>query len=225
MSGRMLPQSTGGTALRLHSCRALSSGPHNHLTSKKKLFEALPLTNQLPVHLRSHSSSPFVPRVLLLNIPLTIIPLPSDPSSPFSLFSPVHSGFPDLLDLRLSALMSGSNSALRSLSRRSHARMLISRAEQNRPERLFRFRISVICVHLRPHSFSPFVPRVLLLNIPLTIIPLPSDPSSPFAPFSPVHSGFAFRSRFSTLLGNGNGSPTVYTFPVEDRSSHELALV
>src|SRR5260370_17612163 len=42
-------QSTDGWALRLHSCRALSSQPQVHDTPLKKLFTTFPLTNHIPV--------------------------------------------------------------------------------------------------------------------------------------------------------------------------------
>ncbi len=47
--GPMPPQSTGGSALRLHSCRALASQPHSHLTPTGEVFEVFPLTNHIPV--------------------------------------------------------------------------------------------------------------------------------------------------------------------------------
>src|SRR5258705_2320505 len=46
----MLPHSTDGWALRLHSCRALSSQPQVYPTPKGENFEAFPLTNHIPVH-------------------------------------------------------------------------------------------------------------------------------------------------------------------------------
>ena len=45
----MLPQSTDDWALRLHSCRALSSQPQGHSTQKKSFFATFPLTNHIPV--------------------------------------------------------------------------------------------------------------------------------------------------------------------------------
>ena len=59
MSGRMHPHSTGSQALGLHSCRALSSGPHHHLTPKKKSFENVPLTNHIPAIRVKPSPVPF----------------------------------------------------------------------------------------------------------------------------------------------------------------------
>src|SRR5205823_831286 len=47
--GRMHPQSTDGWALRLHSCRALSSQLQAYLTRKGQIFEVFPLTNHIPV--------------------------------------------------------------------------------------------------------------------------------------------------------------------------------
>jgi hypothetical protein len=45
----MHPPSTDGWALRLHSCRALSSQPHIYPASKEEeLFEVFPLTNHIP---------------------------------------------------------------------------------------------------------------------------------------------------------------------------------
>jgi len=43
VSGRMLAQSTGGTALRLHSCRALSSAPHHQSDIEKETFRGPPV--------------------------------------------------------------------------------------------------------------------------------------------------------------------------------------
>ncbi len=46
---RMHPQSTDDWALRLHSCRALSSQPQNQLKTKMKNLKIYPLTNHIPV--------------------------------------------------------------------------------------------------------------------------------------------------------------------------------
>jgi hypothetical protein len=46
---RMHPQSTDGWALRLHSCRALSSQPQDQLKTKMKNLKIYPLTNHIPV--------------------------------------------------------------------------------------------------------------------------------------------------------------------------------
>jgi hypothetical protein len=53
---RMHPQSTDGGALRLHSCRALSSQPQDQLKTKMKTLKIYPLTNHIPV---SRGEPPF----------------------------------------------------------------------------------------------------------------------------------------------------------------------
>src|SRR5271165_4828135 len=45
---RMHPQSTDDWALRLHSCRALSSQPQDQLKTKMKKLKICPLTKQIP---------------------------------------------------------------------------------------------------------------------------------------------------------------------------------
>jgi len=66
-------QSTAGWALRLHSCRALSSQPHVHNTAVRELSQILPLTNHIPVFRGQSllpSSAALLPRVLCTFAPL-----------------------------------------------------------------------------------------------------------------------------------------------------------
>ena len=46
---RMHPLSTDGWALRLHSCRALSSQPQTHPTPNRQNLATFPLTTHIPV--------------------------------------------------------------------------------------------------------------------------------------------------------------------------------